>query len=326
MAEVLLSAEFDKTAFKSDVAITPAMYEKLHIIPFLRGKPEKLNQMHIQRTFNKQHELHKILKPFYYSCITCDVNYIYIHNKQTGLTDVYDILGNFKAAMAFRIEREFRGYRLVNSYDFRRWNKMLMTDKFIYATDYHLVYKMLKYSDLCMTNKNMIYDHREYAPCIQPYYEDTNNGIADIATHGENLFIKVKWRSLTYYQTESQTLKYSLGLFSKMIVLNDMLYVLRGKHQIDIYNIADLKHLDEEKSWVSYPPQLPAFTFSTIAENVTKMLTYRDDIWLVGLTVIYIYSKDGGLKDLIYWAEPIVDFCHMNGFLVSYADDVKHYV
>lgn len=311
MAEVLLSAEFDKTAFKSDVVITPAMYEKLHVIPFLRGKPEKLNQMHIQR-----------------ACITCDVDYIYIHNKQTGLTDVYDILGNFKAAMAFRIKREFRGYQFANSYDFCRWSKMLMTDKFIYTTDYHLVYKMLKYSDLCMTNKNMIYDHREYAPCIQPYYEDTNNGIADIATHGENLFIKVKWRSLTYYQTESQTLKYSLGLFSKMIVLNDMLYVLRGKHQIDIYNIADLKHLDEEKSWVSYPPQLPAFTFSSIAENVTKMLTYRDDIWLVSPTLTYIYSKDGGLKDLIYWAEPIVDFCPitMHDFLVSHADDVKHYV
>jgi len=193
MAEVLLSAEFDKTAFKSDMLISqaPQQNKKLHIVPFLRGKLEKLNQMHIQRAFNKQPELHKILKPFYYSCITCDVNYIYIHNKQTGLTDVYDILGNFKAAMAFRIKREFRGYQFANSYDFCRWSKMLMTDKFIYTTDYHLVYKMLKYSDL-HDNKNMIYDHREYAPCIQPYYEDTNNGIADIATHGENLFIKVK--------------------------------------------------------------------------------------------------------------------------------------
>lgn len=95
--------------------------------------------MHIQRAFNKQPELHKKLKPFCYSCITCDTNYIYIHNKQMGLTDVYDILGNFKAAMAFRIKREIRGYQLANSYDFCRWQKMLnIMFKFVFFSTFKM--------------------------------------------------------------------------------------------------------------------------------------------------------------------------------------------
>lgn len=359
MAEVLLSHLYDKTTFKTtSKAISKAKPTinqqkndgiiECHVlkeVKFLHGKPE--DTAHIRKAFSKcqiRNQFDNIRR--YYLAMTCDAEYIYTHDARIGITDVYDHSGQYKASMAHNLTHKFQGYELARRSIYRTWNKMIMTPKFIYATDNTTIYKMIKHSAL-YDNVNTVYDHREYAPYYTAYCEDSGNGITDIAAHGENIFFKVKWYSLTDYLCDSALIKYHLGQINKIAVLNDYLYVTRyipckkAARQvkqspfIDRYNISELVPWQDTAN--VNPPmragavdvvyQKPQLSFKTTTDDIYQLVPHQDKLFVVCETVIYIYDLNGVLLNIYKVDNPIANFCPVsNGFLISHCTDITLYV
>jgi hypothetical protein len=334
MAEVLLSATYDKTAWIARMPHEPIAgpYGRVINADPLECRPELLRAAVVPFT-NPAY-----IKEHYYNCLTYEDDLIYAHNRRHGLTTVYSAAGKYRITMQSRIKKShaYRGWHT--------WCKIIAGPRCLYATNGRSIFYMEKcplvallppehaqlmdairikrafdteddpqvlddqpdsLADWSTLLNTKIWRQRELRPSMLMYAEDANHGISDMALYGDDLFVKVSWRSYVTRITNGARRNYELGPVDKMAVNGSRLYCA-SQTNMSVYDIEQLSQNTK-----------PLLVFKISVAQ--RLVAYGRFIIVVAAQHTHIYTADGVYCDTAYFPEPIIDFCPvMGGFLVSH--------